>query len=74
MFPSLTVADACSPHNTPVIYAQEHLKEMRDELNDALNEIALLTRIRNEEKRLSSERYMQLCSAQAQLDAGEHTL
>ena len=47
---------------------------MQDELNDALNEIALLTRIRNEEKRLSSERYMQLCSAQAQLDAGQNTL
>jgi len=47
---------------------------MRDELNDALNEIALLTRIRNEEKRLSSERYMQLCSAQAQLDVGKITL
>ena len=43
---------------------------MREELNDALNEITLLTRIRNEEKRISSERYMQLQSTKAQLDAG----
>lgn len=44
---------------------------MRDELNDALNEITLLTRIRNEEKRISSERYMQLCAAESQLSAGK---
>ena len=44
---------------------------MRDELNDALNEITLLTRIRNEEKRISSERYMQLCAAESQLEAGK---
>jgi len=43
---------------------------MREELNDALNEITLLTRIRNEEKRISSERYMQLQATKAQLDAG----
>ena len=43
---------------------------MRDELHDALNEVALLTRIRNEEKRMSSERYMQLCAAESQLQEG----
>lgn len=46
------------------------MKEMREELNDALNEITLLTRIRNEEKRISSERYMQLHATKLQLDAG----
>ena len=49
---------------------QAAMKEMREELNDALNEITLLTRIRNEEKRISSERYMQLHATKAQLDAG----
>jgi len=49
---------------------QELLKEMREELNDALNEVALLTRIRNEEKRISSERYMQLSSTKSQLESG----
>ena len=43
---------------------------MREELNDALNEVALLTRIRNEEKRISSERYMQLSSTKSQLESG----
>lgn len=43
---------------------------MREELNDALNEVALLTRIRNEEKRISSERYMQLRAAESQLEEG----
>jgi hypothetical protein len=46
---------------------------MRDELHDALNEVALLTRIRNEEKRMSSERYMQLCAAESQLQEGSGT-
>ena len=55
---------------TSSVYSQEVLKDMREELNDALNEVALLTRIRNEEKRISSERYMQLRAAEGQLEEG----
>jgi hypothetical protein len=55
---------------TAFVSLQEVLKEMREELNDALNEVALVTRIRNEEKRISSERYMQLRAAASQLEEG----
>jgi hypothetical protein len=64
----------CMCINTKAHAEQDLLREMRDELNDALNEVALLTRIRNEEKRISSERYMQLCATKSQLEAGRVTI
>ena len=50
---------------------QEHLQQTRHELADAKNEIVLLTSIRAEEKRISSDVQSQLQVARQELAHGE---
>ena len=50
---------------------QEHLQQTRHELADAKNEILLLTSIRAEEKRISSELQSHLQAARQELAHGE---